>query len=245
MHTFLSLLPQIASAFLASLVECVEALTVVLAVGSVRGWRPAILGSLAGLILLLLVVAILGPLLTLVPLNWLKLGIGLLLLAFGLRWLKKAVLRSAGVIPMRDEAASFAKSTDRLSQAAKAERQDWMAMGTACNIVLVEGAEVVFIVLAIGGASGQWLAPGIGAAAALLVVVLLGILLHRPLTTVPENAMKLAVGIFLSAFGLYWAGEGAGFDWPGDEFSLVGLVLLFALGSWAAVNLRRRSSAAA
>jgi len=237
MHSLFSVLPQAASAFLASMVECVEALTVVLAVGSVRGWRPALQGTVLGLAALFAAVAILGPVLSLVPLGWLKVAVGILLFAFGLRWLKKAVLRSAGVIPMRDEALAFAKSTDKLG--ANEDRHDWVAISTTCNIVLVEGAEVVFIVLAIGSASGGWVVPGLGALAALVTVVLLGILLHKPLTKVPENAMKMTVGIFLTAFGLYWTGEGFGFDWPGDEWSLAGLILAFALGSYLAVTIRR------
>jgi uncharacterized membrane protein len=239
MHGIFSLLPQAASAFLASMVEFVEALTVVLAVGSVRGWRPALQGTAVGLAILFAAVAIMGPVLTLVPLAWLKVGIGLLLFAFGFRWLKKAVLRAAGIIPLHDEAKLYAKSTDQLHFAGKPGRHDWIAISTACNIVLVEGAEVVFIVLAIGSASGGWLVPGAGALAALLAVILLGVLLHKPLTKVPENAMKMTVGIFLSAFGLYWAGEGAGLDWPGDEWSLVGLILAFALGAYLAVTIRR------
>jgi len=230
----ISLLPQALSAFFASLVEFVEALTVVLAVASVRGWRPALQGAALGLLILLIALAALGPALALLPLRLLQGAVGLLLLLFGLRWLRKAILRSAGRLPLHDEAATFVKESSRM-----AEVTDWVAIGTACKIVLLEGAEVVFIVIALGSAGGQWLAAELGAGAALLLVIALGALLHKPLTKVPENALKFTVGLLLSAFGLFWTAEGLGFAWPGDDWALLGLFALFAAGSWILVTSLR------
>ena len=148
--------PAMTAAFLASLVEAVEALTIVLAVASVRGWRPAGLGALAGLIVLVLIVVTLGPLLGYVPLRLLQFAIGVLLLLFGMRWLRKAILRSAGVIPLHDEAMTFATETAELREQARRNgaRLNWLAALTSFKAVLLEGLEVVFIVIALSAVTG-------------------------------------------------------------------------------------------
>jgi len=234
--------PTFAAAFLASLVEFVEALTIVLAVGATRGWRPALEGAAAGLALLLALLALFGGSLALLPLHLVQLAVGSLLLLFGLRWLRKAVKRAAGLIPLHDEAALYAAETGRLCaepRAARTTSRDWVATGTAFKIVMLEGVEVIFIVLAIGAAGQDWTAAGIGAAAALLTVIGLGLALHRPLTRVPENSLKFAVGVLLTAFGLFWAGEGLGLDWPGGDLALAALVMAISAVSLAAVRLIR------
>src|SRR5579859_4215597 len=203
----ISHLPTFSAAFLASLVEFVEALTVVLAVGTVRGWRPALEGTAAGLGILLVALVLFGSSLTLIPLQLVQIVVGTLLLLFGLRWLRKAVKRAAGLIPLHDEAALYQKETTRLSAEPKPIERDWAAFATACKIVLLEGVEVIFIVVAIGAAGREWQAAGWGAGLALLAVAALGLALHKPLTRVPENAMKFAVGVLLSSFGLFWAAE--------------------------------------
>lgn len=143
--------PTTLAAFLASGVEFVEALTVVVAVGTVRGWRGAIAGALGALACLAVAGAVLGPLLTRMPLGPLQLVVGTLLVLFGLRWLRKAILRAAGVIPLHDEAAAFAKESAALSVAApRAAAWNAVAVGTAFEITLLEGLEVVFIVVAMG-----------------------------------------------------------------------------------------------
>lgn len=214
------------ASFLASLVECVEALTVVLAVGSVRGWRSALMGSAAAVGILLLLIAGLGRALTRVPLQTLQFVIGTLLLLFGLRWLRKAILRSAGQIPIHDEEEAFAKNSASMRKLPGAGRWDRVAFATAFQIVMLEGTEVVFIVVAIGaGGAGLWLSASLGAIAALLVVVAFGFALHRPLANVPENKLKFVVGVLLSAFGTFWVGEGAHFIWPRGDWSILGLVL--------------------
>jgi len=242
MTAWLSHLPTFGAAFLASLVEFVEALTVVLAVGAVRGWQPALEGASAGLGLLLILLAVFGSSLALVPIHLVQLGVGTLLLLFGLRWLRKAVKRAAGLIPLHDEAALYAAETIRLRSTPRPIERDWAAFATACKIVLLEGVEVIFIVLAVGAAGQEWTAAGSGAAAALLAVIALGLLLHKPLTKVPENSLKFAVGVLLSSFGLFWAVEGLGFDWPGGDWALPVLVLICLTGALAAVRLLKVSS---
>jgi len=237
--------PAMMAAFLASLVEAVEALTIVLAVATVRGWRPAGLGALAGLVLLAVLVVVLGPLLELVPLQILQLTIAVLLLLFGMRWLRKAVLRSAGVIPLHDEAKAFAAETaDLRRQADRHEvRLDWLAGLASFKAVLLEGLEVVFIVIAVGSGRGLLVPASVGALAACLLVVGAGLLVHRPLARVPENTLKFAVGVLLCAFGVFWIGEGSGIAWPGEDLSIVGLAVLVLAGALAAVAIARRAHA--
>ena len=213
------------ASFLASLVECVEALTVVLAVGSVRGWRSALAGAAAALGTLAAIVAILGPALTRIPLHGLtripfhlvQFVVGAMILLFGLRWLRKAILRSAGLIPLHDEEAAFAKNTAamRVANANRVSRWDKFAFSASFNITMLEGTEVVFIVIAFGASGAGLLLPAsLGAVAALLVVSALGLALHRPLARIPENTLKFLVGVMLSAFGTFWVSEGAGLAWP-------------------------------
>lgn len=238
--------PSMLAAFLAALVECVEALTVVLAVGAVRGWHSALAGSAVGLLALLLLVAVLGHALARVPLHALQLVVGALLLLFGMRWLRKAVLRAAGVLALHDEAAIYERETQTLrGQAVAVGTWDKLAFATAFKITLLEGIEVVFIVLAIGaGRPGLLWPASLGALAALLVVVTLGVAVHRPLARVPENTLKFAVGVLLSAFGAFWTGEGMGYAWPGGDGSLIGLVAGFLVVSALCVPWCRRLASA-
>jgi len=218
------------AAFLASLVECVEALTVVLAVGSVRGWRSALAGAAAALAVLVAIVVALGPALTRIPLHLVQLVVGSMILLFGLRWLRKAILRSAGLIPLHDEQAAFAKSTDAMRKGDVQSRSklDKPAFAAAFHITMLEGTEVVFIVIALGaGRTGLLLPASLGALAALLVVVALGLALHRPLARVPENTLKFIVGVLLSAFGTFWVGEGVGLAWPGPASASPDLAIPF------------------
>ena len=236
--------PAMTAAFLASLVEAVEALTIVLAVATVRGWRPAGLGALAGLSLLILIVAALGPLLDRVPLHLLQLAIGILLLLFGMRWLRKAILRSAGVIPLHDETSAFATETAELREQARrpASRLDWLAGLTSFKAVLLEGLEVVFIVIALSARGGLLVGASAGALAACLLVAGVGLVVHRPLARIPENTLKFAVGVMLSAFGIFWTGEGLGVAWPGADLAIVAFGALFLGVGIMAVGLARRSS---
>lgn len=234
--------PALSAAFLASLVEVVEAFTIVLAVGTVRGWRPALAGTGCALGVLALLVLLLGPALTQVPLQALQLVIGVLLMMFGLRWLRKAILRAAGFIALHDEEAAFAEETAALQTggAGGANRHDWIAGLTAFKAVMLEGIEVVFIVLAVGAGRGLLWPASLGALAACALVLALGLVLRKPLARVPENTLKFAVGVMISAFGIYWTGEGLGADWPGDDLAIVALAaLLLASGLTLVAALRR------
>ena len=230
-------------AFLASLVEFVEALTIVLAVAVTRGRRPALLGSAAAALTLALLVALFGPALTRVPLGALQLGIGILLLFFGLRWLRKAVLRYAGVIALHNEAAIFERRREALAadSAPPGNGIDRIGFATAYQAVFLEGLEVVFIVIAVGASAGALVAASVGAALAGVVVVGAGAALRVPLARVPENALKCGVGILLAAFGTFWVGEGLGALWPGQDLVLLGLVVAYGAAAALAYGLARRA----
>lgn len=236
--------PSIAAAFMASLVEFVEALTIVLAVGAARGWREALSGSVCAVVVLAGIVALVGPALLRVPLDSMQLLIGLLALLFGMRWLRKAILRAAGVIALHDEARAFARQSELLARAGPTPggRIDALAFATAFQGVLLEGVEVVFIVVAIGTAESHFLPPSLGAGAALLLVVALGAVLHQPLLRIPENTLKFAVGVLLCAFGAFWVGEGLGLQWPGEDWAIAGLAIAFLLLALACMPLARRAA---
>ena len=231
------------SAFLASAVEMVEALTIVLAMGLARGWRPALTGVAAATVALSIVVAALGPALTLVPLNALRLVVGALLLVFGLQWLRKAILRAAGFVPMHDEDAIFARQAAE-AQAVGVEHRaglDWYAFTIAFKGVLLEGLEVAFIVLTFGSAQGSIPLAAVGAGAAVVLVAAAGVVAHAPLARVPENTLKFAVGTMLTTFGIFWSTEGAGARWPGEDAALpVVLAAVLAFSFTLVAGLRRR-----
>ena len=239
--------PTVLAAFLASMVEFVEALTIVLAVGAVRGWRSAWVGTAAAALLLAVLIAVFGPGLAHFNVPLFKIIVGTLLLLFGLRWLRKAILRSAGVIALHDEDKIYARETAALGEGAAAApgRLDIGGVTTAFNGVFIEGVEVVFIVLAVGAAGGPThLVPAvIGAATAAVIVVFLGIIARRPLSQIPENALKLIVGVLVSAFGTFWAGEGLGLVWPGGDWATIALSLGYLAVAGLGVLLTRRPTA--
>jgi Ca2+/H+ antiporter, TMEM165/GDT1 family len=240
--TWSTVTPAITAAFLASLVEAVEAFTIVLAVATLRGWRPAALGTTGGLALLAAIVLLLGPLLDRVPIHSLQLAIGILLLLFGMGWLRKASLRAAGIIPLHDEDAIFAAETAQLGQHPRRQQSnlDWVAGITALKAVLLEGLEVVFIVIAVGAGRGLLMPASLGALAACALVLAAGAMLHRPLSRVPENTLKFGVGVMLSAFGVFWTGEGLGIAWPGQDVALLLFVALFLAAGLVGASVARR-----
>ena len=240
MTTWTVAAPAIAAAFLSSLVEAVEALTIVLAASTVRGWRPAVLGAFAGILLLAFIVLALGPLLNRVPLHLLQLAIGLLLLLFGMRWLRKAILRAAGVIPFHDERMAYAAETAELRSQGRQHdaRLVWITALASFKAVVVESC--------VHCDRRRWRAlvvipASVGAIAACVLVVGVGIGVHQPLARVPENTLKFVVGIMLSAFGVFWVGEGVRVPWPGEDIAIV-FVLLFLLVASVAIALARRVS---
>jgi len=233
--------PAISAAFLGALVEAVEAVTIVLAVATVRGWRSAVIGALAGLGALALLVLSLGPLLERVPLRPLQLVIGVLLLLFGMRWLHKAILRAVGIIPLHDEQIIFERQSALLRDPAhRPARLDRIAALASFKAVLLEGLEVVFIVLAVGAGHGLLGAATLGALAACLLIIAIGWAVRRPLARLPENTVKFAVGILLSAFGVFWTGEGLGVPWPGQDLAILGFAALFLTVALIAVAFLRR-----
>jgi len=232
------------AAFLASAVEMVEALTIVLAVGLTRGWRSALIGTGAALLVLALVVLAFGPALGRIPLETLRLVVGALLLVFGVQWWRKAILRSSGFKALHDEDATFLEESEaaRAQGAVRSSGLDAYGFALTFKSVLLEGLEVAFIVVTFGASAGQLGLAALGAGVALLTVLGAGLLLHRPLSRVPENSLKFAVGLMLSSFGTFWAAEGAGARWPGGDLSILGLLALYSLASWRYVSWLRREN---
>jgi uncharacterized membrane protein len=230
------------SAFLASAVEMVEALTIVLAAGVARGWRSSLAGVGAATVVLAAVTAALGPALTVVPIDALRLVVGALLLVFGLQWLRKAILRASGFKALHDEDAIFSRELEEARGAERLERAgvDWYGFTLSFKGVLLEGLEVVFIVLTFGSAQGSIPLAAAGAAGAVLLVAGVGVAVRAPLARVPENTMKFAVGIMLTTFGIFWSAEGAGVHWPGSDAALVGVLAFVCVTSAGLVALLRR-----
>jgi uncharacterized membrane protein len=234
---------------LACSVEAVEALTIVLAVGTTRSWRSALYGVVGAFAVLAVLVAALGPALSSLPLDALRVAVGGLLLVFGLQWLRKAVLRAAGLKALHNEEAAFAAETAaaRTADARWVAGLDGYAFLMSFKGVLLEGLEVAVIVLTFGANQHK---IGLAAAAAGVAVVLVavaGVAVRRPLARVPENAMKFAVGVMLSSFGMFWGAEGAGAAWPGGDAALLAIIPALALASLAMAAWLRstRTSAAA
>ena len=231
--------------FLASAVEAVEAMTIVLAVGLTRSWPVALRGAALALVVLAAIVAFFGPLLHLVPIDQLKLVVGIVLTLFGLAWLRKAILRYAGRKALRDETAAFDREVSAL-RAAEDVQADRIGAITAFKAVLIEGLEVAIIVVTFGAASSfalGWSAAG--AIVAVLFVVLLGLALRRPASRVPENTMKFVVGVMLTSFGTFWTGEGLGVAWWGADLSLLILAAFYSAISAVLVAAARAPRASA
>lgn len=230
------------SVFLACAVECVEALTIVLAVGTTRSWRSALAGTLAALLGLAVLVVALGAGLSQIPVDPLKVVVGVLLLAFGGQWLRKAVLRQAGRKAMRDEGVAYRNELAAAREAPRAAGGwDPYAFAIAGKGVLLEGFEVALIVVTFGSARHRVGLAAAAAGLAALVVILVGIGVRRPLTRVPENLMKYAVGVMLCSFGVFWLVEGSGGSWPGGEAMLPALIAAVLGCSLVAVTALRRA----
>jgi uncharacterized membrane protein len=228
--------------FAASAVEAVEALTIVLAVGIVRGWRSTLVGVGAASIVLAGIVAALGPALEHIPIGTLRLVVGALLLVFGLQWLRKAILRASGYVPAHDEVAAFAREREEADAVgATPAAMDWYSFTVAFKGVLLEGLEVAFIVVTFGSAHGHLALAVAAAGAAALLVVAVGVLVRGPLGRVPENALKFSVGVLLTGFGTFWAAEGAGVDWPGSDAAVLAVIGFIAFVSFVLTRqLRHR-----
>ena len=229
--------------FVATVVEMVEALTIVLAVGVSRGWHPTLQGALSAVAVLVLLVGFFGvSLATEVPLHLLQFVVGIGLLLFGLQWLRKAVARAAGRRPHRDEAAAFERLVGKMVEGRRSGRRfDAVAFVAAFKGVLLEGLEVAIIAITFGAAAGRLWVAFASAGGAVVVVALLGVIVHRPLARVPENAMKLCVGLLLSSFGTFWVVEGLGGGWPGGELAVLYIAAVYSVVVLVAVRLLSRS----
>jgi len=228
--------------FLGSAVESVEALTIIVAAGVSRGWRSALEGAACALGVLIVLVAALGPALVhLVPIDVLRAVVGTLLLVFGLQWLRKAVLRAVGLKAKHDEDAIFRQHVESLSAGHQAPGPDVAGRPArdAIKGTFLEGLEVAIIVLGLGGGDHQLGLASAAAGAAILVVAAVGVVVARQLAGVPENAMKVVVGLMLVSFGTFWAGEGLGVRWPGSDLAIPVLVGIYAVVTWALVQLSR------
>jgi uncharacterized membrane protein len=236
-----------AAAFLASTVEMVEALTIVLAVGVTRGWRSAFLGIILASICLAVIVAVLGAsLINYVPLGVLQVTVGILLLIFGMQWLRKAILRASGLKSMHDEDQIFKDELHDLSQvSASGEGVDWTGFVVSFKGVFLEGLEVAFIVITFGANSGRVDLAAAGAVAAFIMVSGIGVIVHRPLTQVPENAIKHTVGVMLMAFGTFWGAEGVGVEWTLDAGAILLIAGLYWATSLLLIEMLKRSNEAA
>ena len=235
----------IVAAFLACAVEMVEALTIVLAVGMTRGWRSAGWGVAAATGGLVVIVAALGPALAHLPIDSLRLVVGTVLLVFGLQWLRKAILRASGLKALHDEDAIYAAEVAELRANGEQPTHDWYAFTVAFKGVFLEGLEVAFIIVTFGGTQHNVGLAAIGAAAAFVVVLVAGVIVHAPLTRVPENTLKFGVGVMLTSFGIFWAAEGAGIAWPGADASLLGIIAFVVVIAFSIVTFARRSETAA
>ncbi len=235
------------SVFLACSVEAVEALTIVLAVGYTRSWRSTFTGVGAAIVLLTGVTVALGPALTALPIDALRVVVGGLLLIFGLQWLRKAILRASGLKALHDEREAYEAELAAARQAGRVSGDfDGYSFTIAFKGVFLEGLEVVFIVLTFGANQHRVGLAAVAAAIAVLVVVLVGLAVHAPLSRVPENAMKFAVGVMLTSFGMFWGAEGAGAHWPGGDAALLVIIpTTFALAAALVAAVRRRAAAGA
>lgn len=233
----------VVAVFLTSCVEMVEALTIVLAVGHTRGWRSCFEGVVAALGALVVLVAVVGPALVRVPLATLHLVIGIILLIFGMQWLRKAILRSSGLKEMSDEDVRYQKTVASLDASDVTKSRDQVAFVVAFKGVFLEGLEVVIAVITLGTSAHRLGLAALVASVAVVLVAVVGALVSKQLTNVPENAMKMGVGIMLTSYGTFWTGEGLKVRWPGGDVELLVLVGIYLVVTWLFVAvLRRRDS---
>jgi uncharacterized membrane protein len=240
-----------AAVFLACMVEAVEATTIVVAVGATRNWRSALMGTIAAVIVLAAIVAIAGPAIMLLPIAILRVVVGGLLLIFGLQWLRKAVLRASGLKALHDEDAIYRREVAAANSASTRSRagiSDWYAFTLSFKGVLLEGLEVVFIVLTFATNQGNLPVAVIASAVAILVVVLMGVIVRGPLARVPENTLKFIVGVMLTSFGIFWGAEGVGASWPGEDAALLiiapAIAVYCLLLTWLFARRRRATETA-
>ena len=240
-------LALIISVFIATLVEAVEALTIVMAAGLARDWKSARQGTIAGLITVAVIIAAFGPLLTLFPVEILRLIVGLLSLIFGLQWLRKAIQRASGYKALHDEDKIFKTEMEQAKTAVKEKRSivsDWYAFTISYKAVVIEGIEVAFLVVTFGALQNKIPVAALSATVAVMIVVAAGFILHRPLSKVPENTLKFVVGLILTTFGIFWTTEGLGIEWAMQDLVLLPIITGLSVVSLLlvlALKMRKRS----
>jgi uncharacterized membrane protein len=232
----------VGAVFLASCVEMVEALTIVLAVGHTRGWRSAFEGTAAALVALTALVAAFGPALVHVPLSVLRLIVGGVLLVFGMQWLRKSILRATGLKAKHDEDAIYEATVATLRAGGQSPGRDRVAFVIAFKGVFLEGLEVVILVITLGTSAHRLGLASIVAAVAVVLVALCGVVVAKQLSNVPENALKMSVGVLLVTYGSFWTGEGLKVRWPGGDTMLLGLAGIYAVVTWLLVLALRRET---
>jgi uncharacterized membrane protein len=226
----------IVAVLVASIVEMFEALTIVMAMGMTRSWRSTLLGVAAALVTLTLFTVVAGyALATWLPEAALKIVVGTLLLTFGLQWLRKAILRSSGRKAMHDEDEIYAKEVEaaRAAGGTPTSGLDWFSFVVSFKGVFLEGVEVVFIVITFGLSAGNVPVAAAAAAGGATLVLIVGLAARGPISRVPENTLKYAVGLLLAGFGNYWAVGGLGIftehhesiEWPGEDLALLAVLL--------------------
>lgn len=232
----------VGAVFLACAVEMIEALTIVLAVGHTRGWRSAFEGTGAALVALAALVGIVGPALVHVPIGWLRLVVGGVLLIFGMQWLRKAILRSSGLKALHDEDEIYRETVQELKAVDTAPNRDRIAFVMAFKGVFLEGLEVVITVLTLGTSAHRLGLAAVVATVTVVLVGVVGVVVAKQLSSVPENAMKMGVGILLVSYGTFWTGEGLKVRWPGNDVMLIGFVGIYLAATWLMVLLLRRDA---
>jgi uncharacterized membrane protein len=222
--------------FLASSVEAIEMVTIILGVGVTRGWRSTLLGAAAGFATLAVAVAFMGIALTAIPIGPLRVLVGTLLLLFGLQWFRKGIARVAA------QGLSGYRGHGSEDGPASTGGVDWVAFVLSFKGVLLEGLEVAFIVVTFGASAGQLRPAILAGAAAVVLIGAIGLALNRLLKRIPRSLLQLVVGTLLTAFGTFWALEGIGVSWPQRDLDIVALLVFYGLAALAFIGLERRAS---
>ena len=236
--------------FLASIVEFVEALTIVLAVGMTINWKSSLWGAAAGAAVLSVIIAIFGAAILRIPIDILRFVIGIILVLFGMQWLKKSILRYSGHKALHDEEEIYKRKVEALKARGESHAEfNKFGFVTSFKGVLLEGLEVAFIVIS-SAAAVKYASTGLvyavlGATAAFVLVVVLGAIIHKPLTLIPENTLKFAVGIVITSFGTFWSGEGLGINWPLSDFFIIILAVFYLAASLGIIYMLKSSHAVA
>ena len=219
--------------FLASVVEAIEMVIIVLGVGAARGWRSTLLGAAAGFALLTVIVAVAGVAIMAIPIGALRTVIGTLLLLFGLQWYRKGIARVA--------ARGLAGSVEQhVEEGHIVSGTDWTAFFLSFKGVLLEGLEIALIVVSFGATAGQLGTAIVGAVAAVVIIGVIGFALKTPVVRIPRSALQLIVGTLLTSFGTFWSLEGLGTTWPQSDLDIVALIVLYAAAAGGFIALERR-----